>query len=178
MATTEKAKKFSWTDEVTATVVNAYNAKLESAGVEVASSNDHLLELAKLVGAASEKAVRGKLSREGVYQKLDKPASQAKTNKVRKEHIVRAIAHQLGLPNAEDDIDSMKNGKQDHLQLLADKIGVEDVLQTAAKTFERDPCKVVYNFMVQQGIDIADLEDYALSIEAEEDGVTEPVTAQ
>lgn len=177
-ATETKAVKFSWTGENTLKVVDAYKAKLAAEGVEVASGNDHLLELAKLVGAASEKSIRGKLSREGVYQKLDKPASQAKTNKVRKEHIVRAIAHQLGLPNAEDDIDSMKNGKQDHLQLLADKIGVEDVLKTSSKTFERDPCKVVYNFMINQGLDIADLEDYVLQLEAEKDGVTEPVTAQ
>lgn len=158
--TTVKAVKFSWTDETTAIVVDAYKAKLEAAGHEVASSNEHLLELAGLVGAASEKSIRGKLSREGVYVKLDKPASQAKSNKIRKEHIVRAIANTLLMQNGDDDIDSLKNGKQDHLQELADKLGVTNIMEAASKDYSPRPELVIANFMRSMSVDWEDMEIY------------------
>lgn len=164
--TTEtKAVKFSWTEENTATVVNAYKAKLESDGSEVASSNDYLLELAQMVGAASEKSIRGKLSREGVYVKLDKPASQPKTNKVRKEHLVRAIANTLAVDP--DDLDSLKNGKQDHLQLLADKLGITDVMAAAKTGYEIEPENMILNMVKANDIDHESLYDALSELEAE-----------
>lgn len=164
--TTVKAVKFSWTDENTAIVVAAYKAKLDAEGHEVASSNDHLLELAALVGAASEKSIRGKLSREGVYVKLDKPASQAKTNKIRKEHIVRAIANTLNLDD--DDLDSLKNAKQDHLQNLADKLGITSIMDAAKTGYEIDPTLMVINIIKANEIDIDDLTDELATLEAEQ----------
>lgn len=144
MTATKKATGKLWTEENTAIVVEAYNAELEANGVEAAADNDFLKSLAEKVGAPSEKSVRGKLTTAGVYQKPEHVASAPKSNPIRKEHYVRAIAHTLGIDA--DTLDSMKNAKADALQALADSLGVQDVAEAAKRDFSIEPETVVDNF--------------------------------
>ncbi|WP_197472699.1 hypothetical protein, partial [Oleiphilus sp. HI0123] len=87
------AKK--WSEEMAAKAVELYTAKLESEGKEAAADNEFLDSIAKQVDAVSGKAVRSKLTVMKVYVKPDAVASVAKTNTLRKEHFVRALANSL-----------------------------------------------------------------------------------
>jgi len=149
------SKKSIWTEETTAIVVDAYTAKLEAEGKEAAANNEFLLALAKQVGAPSEKSVRGKLTTAGVYQRPDAVASVAKTNQVRKEHHIRALANSLGLDA--DDIDSLKNAKMDALAEVNSKLGITDVMAASATGYTIEPVAFVYNLMVNMGVTFDDL---------------------
>lgn len=146
------AKK--WTEEAANKAVELYTAMLESDGKEAAANNDFLDEIAKNeeVQAVSGKAVRSKLTVMGVYQKPDAVASVAKTNTVRKEHYVRALAHTLGLEA--DDLDSLKNAKMSALADLAQAIGITDVMKASAKDYEPDLEKVCEAFENARGLDV------------------------
>lgn len=144
MTATKKATGKLWTEENTAIVVEAYNAELEANGVEAAANNDFLKSLAEKVGAPSEKSVRGKLTTAGVYQKPEHVASAPKSNPIRKEHYVRAIAHTLGLDV--DELDSFKNAKADALSALANRLGIPDVAEAAKRDYQIDAATVVEHF--------------------------------
>lgn len=147
-----------WNEENTKIVVEAYQAKLESDGKEAAAENDFLKTLAEKVGAPSEKSVRSKLTTAGVYQKPDAVASVAKTNTVRKEHYVRALAHTLGLDL--DTLDSLKNAKADSLKAITDKLGITQVMTAAAKDYEISKEDFVHNLMLNLGIDLDEFTTY------------------
>lgn len=175
MTTTKKAA-FKWTEENFATVSTAYLAKLEAEGKEAAADNEFLKTLADEVGAVSEKSIRGKLSREGVYQKPEHVACVAKTTKLRKEHFVRALINTLGLD--EDEVDSLKNSKQCALEAIAKAIGIKDV-EAASKTgFERNLAEVGFSFLTAQDIELDDVEDYILEQEAAETATDEAEKAE
>lgn len=146
------AKK--WTEEAASKAAELYNAMLESDGKEAAANNDFLDEIAKNeeVQAVSGKAVRSKLTVMGVYQKPDAVASVAKTNTVRKEHYVRALAHTLGLKA--DDLDSLKNAKMSALADLSQAIGITDIQAASAKDYEPDLEKVCEAFENARGLDL------------------------
>ncbi|QDF14420.1 hypothetical protein BRIZO_1 [Vibrio phage Brizo] len=88
----------------------------------------------------------------GVYQKPDAVASVAKTNTVRKEHYVRALAHTLGLDS--DDLDSLKNAKMSALADLAQAIGITDIQAASAKDYKPDLEKVCEAFENARGLDL------------------------
>lgn len=150
------AKK--WTEESAKIAADLYTAKLEADGKEAAANNDFLDSIAKEVEAVSGKAVRSKLTVMGIYQKPDAVASVAKTNTVRKEHYVRALAHTLGLDA--DQLDSLKNGKTDALQAVTDKLGVTNVIEAAAKGYSPRPEMVVMLLAQNLGLDFDDLDTY------------------
>lgn len=146
------AKK--WTEEAANKAVELYNAMLEESGKEAAANNDFLDTIAanEEVQAVSGKAVRSKLTVMGVYQKPDAVASVAKTNTVRKEHYVRALAHTLGLDA--DDLDSLKNAKMSALADLSQAIGITDVMKASAKDYEPDLEAICEAFENARGLDL------------------------
>lgn len=147
-----------WNEENTKIVVEAYQLKLSEDGKEAAADNDFLKTLAEKVGAPSEKSVRSKLTTAGVYQKPDAVASVAKTNTVRKEHYVRALAHTLNIEL--DDLDSLKNAKADSLKAITDKLGITQVMTAAAKDYTIEPVDFVYNLMLNLGVDFDELGEH------------------
>ncbi|QKN84675.1 DNA binding protein [Vibrio phage River4] len=144
------AKK--WTEEMAEKAATLYTAKLEAEGKEAAAHTDFLDTIAVEVEAVSGKAVRSKLTVMGVYQKPDAVASVAKTNTVRKEHYVRALAHTLGLDA--DDLDSLKNAKMSALEAIATAIGITDIQAASAKDYEPDLEKVCEAFENARGLDL------------------------
>lgn len=152
---TPKKSGSIWNEENTKIVVAAYQAKLESDGKEAAADNDFLRELAKQVGAASEKSVRAKLNSEKVYQKPDAVASVAKTNQVRKEHYIRALVNVLGCDA--DDLESLKNAKVDALQSLCLNVGITDVSTASGKDYSLDTSELVKGICSVRGLDVMEL---------------------
>lgn len=158
MTTEKKAVKKSgsiWNEENTKIVVDAYQAKLESEGKEAAADNDFLRDLAKQVGAASEKSVRAKLNSEKVYQKPDAVASVAKTNQLRKEHYIRALVNVLGC-DAEE-LESLKNAKLDALQSLCLNVGITDIPKASGKDYSLETPDLIKGICSVRGLDIAEL---------------------
>lgn len=155
MTTAAKAKK--WTDESAAKAVELYEAKLAAAGKEAAADNDFLDEIAKEVGAISGKAVRSKLTVMQVYQKPDAVASVAKTNTLRKEHYVRALAHSLKVDA--DELDSLKNAKMSALAAITEAIGITDIMAASAKDYTANELILIKGFALANGIDLADIID-------------------
>ncbi|AKY02280.1 A2 protein [Vibrio phage vB_VorS-PVo5] len=151
------AKK--WTEESAAKAAELYNAKLEADGKEAAAHNDFLDTVAahEEVQAVSGKAVRSKLTVMGIYQKPDAVASVAKTNTVRKEHYVRALAHSLKI-DAEE-IDSLKNAKMSSLAALTEAIGITDIMAASAKDYTPNELILIKGFALANGIDLADIID-------------------
>lgn len=150
MTTPAKAKK--WTDEMAQQAVDIYTAKLESEGKEAAAHSDFLDEVAAQVGAVSGKSVRSKLTVMQVYQKPDAVSSVAKTNTLRKEHYVRALAHTLGIDA--DILDSFKNAKMDSLEALSTAIGITDIAAASAKDYKPELSEVCMAFENARGLDI------------------------
>lgn len=147
------AKK--WTDEMASKAADLYNAMLEEQGKEAAATTDFLDSVAKQVEAISGKAVRSKLTIMGVYQKPDAVASVAKTNTLRKEHYVRALANVLGI-DAEE-LDSLKNAKMSALEELTAKIGVTDVAAASAKGYKLTTVELLAGIAVYNGLDVAEV---------------------
>lgn len=144
------AKK--WTEEMAEKAAQLYTAKVEADGKEAAATTDFLDSIAEAVEAVSGKAVRSKLTVMQIYQKPEAVASVAKTNTVRKEHYVRALAHTLGV-DAED-LDSLKNAKMDALSCICESIGITDIVAAAAKDYKPDLEKLCEAFSNARGLDI------------------------
>lgn len=144
MSEQKKTPAKVWSEENTAKVVAAYKAELNTNGPEAAADNDFLLSLAAMVGAKSEIAVRGKLSTLGEYVKPERVASVAKSNTIRKEHYVRALANTLGID--EETLDSLKNAKADSLKALTNRLGIPSVADAAKRDYVVNPEDVVDNF--------------------------------
>lgn len=131
--------KFVWKEETAAKLVAEYTAQVEENGAAIASSNDNLTKLAEKFGAPSAASIRGKLSAEKAYVKPEKVASKPTTNKVRKAHIVRAIANQLGFEI--DSLESLQGGKADALQAVAVSLGLDTdakILKASEKEYVAD----------------------------------------
>lgn len=159
------AKK--WTDESAARALELYLAKVESDGKEAAAVEDFLNSIAadEKVQAVSGKAVRSKLTVMGEYQKPDAVASVAKTNTIRKEHYVRALANVLSLDV--DDLDSLKNAKMDALKAIAVGVGVSDVVAASAKGYELTRAEMLRNIVISNGLDVEDTANEMLALEIE-----------
>ena len=158
------AKK--WSEEMAAKAVELYTAKLESEGKEAAADNEFLDSIAKQVDAVSGKAARSKLTVMKVYVKPDAVASVAKTNTLRKEHFVRALANSLKLDA--DEQDSLKNAKVDALQALCTALGITDIAAASAKGYELETFELVKGILVSNGLDLAEV-----GAELEEVGLSE-----
>ena len=158
------AKK--WSEEMAAKAVELYTAKLESEGKEAAADNEFLDSIAKQVDAVSGKAVRSKLTVMKVYVKPDAVASVAKTNTLRKEQFVRALANSLKLDA--DELDSLKNAKVDALQALCTALGSTDIAAASAKGYELETFELVKGILVSNGLDLAEV-----GAELEEVGLSE-----
>jgi len=117
MTTTKTpAKKFAWNDETCsqaaalyAELLGAtYNPVTKTLDFEVgskptvdlhtvANSEKALNAIAVKIGAKSGRAVRGKLSKEGVYITLEAVPTPSTSTRISKGHYVRSIAEGLGV---------------------------------------------------------------------------------
>ncbi len=157
-----------WSDEKNvAKLVELYEADLETMKTN-ASQTENLTKIGKAIGEGISAAqVRGKLNSLGIYQPVEKAASKPKTNQLRKEHYVRAIAHTLGIDA--DELDSLKGGTISALKLLAENLGITDIATASAKGYELEPTEMVSRFMTAHAVDSDDL----LAFEATEPAVDE-----
>lgn len=140
---------FTWNEENYAIVLEAYQAKVEADGAEAAAESEFLKSLAEKVGALSDRSVRSKLTTSGDYVKPAMTKSVAKTNQIRKEHYIRALANTLGLD--EDTLDSLKNAKVDALSGLTMGFGITDVAAASARDYEIEPQQVAQNYLAYNG---------------------------
>lgn len=120
------AKKFKWTPEIVAAVSAAYLAEKERDHAS-ANSDKFLAPIAAEHGAASARAVRSKLSTEGIYEVLDAPKATSTSTRTSKGQIVRSIAKGLDLDL--DTISTLDKANADALTALVGK--VNEVLAAA-----------------------------------------------
>jgi hypothetical protein len=116
----EKIKKFSWNKDNSAIAVQMYQERVAKDGKEVANSDAALGEIAAKVGAVSPRSVRGKLSREGVYDALDPIAKTAGSTRLTKVQYVRSLAKGLNLDL--EDVSSLDKANIDALEKLTEKV--------------------------------------------------------
>lgn len=148
-----------WADEKNVeTLVKLYEADLETMQTN-ASQTENLTKIGKQIGdGISAAQVRGKLNSLGIYQPVEKAASKPKTNQLRKEHYVRAIAHTLRIDA--DDLDSLKGGTISALKLLAENLGITDIAAASAKDYAIEAPAMVSRFMAANAVDIDDVLAY------------------
>lgn len=129
--------KFKWNEENTTEAVALYAELLGATVVKgnlkfendkqpdhetqaAANSEKSLNAIAEKVGAKSGRAVRGKLSKEGVYIALEPQAAPSTSSRISKGQYVRSIAKGLGLDL--EAVQTLDKANLDALEALTGKV--------------------------------------------------------
>lgn len=115
------ADPLSWTDEKISQAQEIYEAKIASDGIAAANDSAWLASTAAVIGVKGSKAMVGKLSSMGVYQKAETARSVGGAKRVPKMTLIRSMASKLesvGFTDALESLEPLEVGKVDSLQFI------------------------------------------------------------
>ena len=115
------ADPLSWTDEKIAQAQELYEAKIASDGIAAANDSAWLNSTAAVIGVKGSKAMVGKLSSMGIYQKATAPRSVGGSKRVPKMTLIRSMASKLesvGFVDALESLEPLEVGKVDSLLFI------------------------------------------------------------
>lgn len=115
------ADPLSWTDEKIAQARELYEAKIASDGIAAANDSAWLNATAATIGVKGSKAMVGKLSSMGIYQKAETARSVGGAKRVPKMTLIRSMASKLesvGIVDALESLEPLEVGKVDSLQFI------------------------------------------------------------
>lgn len=115
------ADPLSWTDEKIAQAQELYEAKIASDGIAAANDSAWLNATAAVIGVKGSKAMVGKLSSMGIYQKAETARSVGGPKRVPKMTLIRSMASKLesaGFVDALESLEPLEVGKVDSLQFI------------------------------------------------------------